>query len=183
MKVLRNYEKNVKKILVGDQIQVSLAEFGDFTATAQLVEGNRALFLFDECVDRQAMNKTRTNKGGAKKSALYKWFKDVLLPAFPDELRDQVQDLRLPTYGMMFGHDDFYKNFEEDTDEQLPLMKIRKNRIADSNNKWMWYWLENATKQKVSSGFFAGVDSIGSADWYAASSSGGVRPCFWLVIK
>ncbi len=183
MKVLRNYEKDVKKVLVGDQIQISLAEFGDFTATAQLVEGNRVLFLFDECVDKRAMNKTWTNKGGANKSALYKWFKDVLLPAFPDEIRDRVQDLRLPTYGMMFGHDDFYENFEEDTDEQLPLMKIRKNRIADFNNEWTWCWLENATKQEFSSECFAGVDYYGRAGYTYAAFSRGVRPRFWLVME
>lgn len=182
MKVLRNYEKDVKKVRIGDQIQISLAEFGNFTATAQLVKGNRTLFLFDECIDRRAMNKTLTNKGGAKKSVLYKWFKDVLLPAFPDEIRDRVQDLRLPTYGMMFGHDDFYKNFEDDTDEQLPLMKIRKNRIADFNNRWTWCWLENATKQKVSSGCFACVGGGGGAYCGDASDSRGVRPAFWLVM-
>lgn len=183
MKILRNCEKDVKKVQMGDQIQISLAEFGDFTATAQRVEGNRVLFLFDECVAKRAMNKTWTNKGGANKSALYKWFKDVLLPAFPDEIRDRVHDLRLPTYGMMFGHDDFYEKFEEDTDEQLPLMKIRKNRIADFNNEWTWCWLENATKQEVSSEYFAHVDYSGYASIINASSSGGVRPRFWLVME
>ncbi len=183
MKVLRNYEKDVKKIQMGDKIQISLPEFGDFTATAQKIEGNHVLFLFDECVAERAMNKTWTNKGGANKSSLYKWFKDVLLPAFPDEIRDRIQDLRLPTYGMMFGHDDFYKNFEEDTDEQLPLMKIRKNRIADFDNQWTWCWLENATKQEVSSEYFALVDYYGDAYYDYASCSCGVRPCFWLVME
>ncbi len=183
MKVLRNCVRDVKNVRIGDQIPICLAEFGDFTATAQLIEGNRVLFLFDECVDERAMNKTWTNKGGANKSALYKWFKDVLLPAFPDEIRDRVQDLRLPTYGMMFGHDEFYKNFEEDTDEQLPLMKIRKNRIADFNNEWTWCWLENATKQEFSSECFAFVGSIGDANFSNASYSNGVRPHFWLVME
>ena len=44
---------------------------------------------------------------------------------FPEELRDKIYGLTLPTVGQIVGHkyewDD--KNLEPDIDEQLPLMK------------------------------------------------------------
>ena len=42
-------------------------------------------------------------------------------------------------------------------------------------------WLRNATKKEFSSAGFARVDYDGSANYYGASNSCGVRPEFWLV--
>jgi hypothetical protein len=64
MKVLRNREVEVKNIRIGDQIVIPLAEFGEFTATAQKITDKGTLFLFDDCVAKQPMNKKCTNKGG-----------------------------------------------------------------------------------------------------------------------
>ena len=97
-------------------------------------------------------------------------------------MQGRIKDLALPTYGMMFGHDDWYERaIEPDNDEQLPLMAKRKNRIADFNDDYEWYWLQNATKKNYSEARFADVGSYGSASYYSASASGGVRPVFWLV--
>ena len=60
-------------------------------------------------------------------------------------------------------------------------MAKRKNRVADFNDDYEWYWLQNATKKDYSAAIFAPVDSHGAADFHSASSSGGVRPVFWLV--
>ena len=83
----------------------------------------------------------------------------------------------------MFGHDDEWDNehFEPDEDEQLPLMKERKNRVAYLNNEWEWGWLRNATKKSVSGADFAYVGDDGGTACNGASRSGGVRPEFWLV--
>ena len=70
---------------------------------------------------------------------------------------------------------------EPDTDEQLPLMTERKNRVAYFKNDSSWGWLRNATKEEVSSAYFAFVSSLGYADCSYASASLGVRPEFWLV--
>ena len=70
---------------------------------------------------------------------------------------------------------------EPDDDEQLPLMKKRKNRIADFNDNYEWYWMQNAMKKEFSSSYFASVYADGGAGNSAASTSGGVRPVFWLV--
>ena len=83
----------------------------------------------------------------------------------------------------MFGWDDEWDrdNFERDDDEQLPLMKLRRNRVAYYENEISCGWLRNATKKNVSSAFFALVNSSGDTNCNNASGSFGVRPEFWLV--
>lgn len=76
MKVLRVREIEVKNYRIGDQIIIPLVEFGEFTATAQKITDKGTLFLFDDCVAKQPMNKKDTNKGGFKKSDLKKWIDD-----------------------------------------------------------------------------------------------------------
>lgn len=182
MKVLRVREIEVKNYRIGDQIIIPLVEFGEFTATAQKITDKGTLFLFDDCVAKQPMNKKDTNKGGFKKSDLKKWIDDVLLPDFPDNLRSRIENLTIPTYGQIFGHDDWYNDvIEPDNDEQFPLMTKRKNRIADFENGCEWYWLQNATKKEVSAARFALVDNSGNAYYNFASNSLGVRPVFLLV--
>lgn len=182
MKVLRKQELETSSIQVGDQIVIQLTGFGKFTATAQKITDKGTLFLFDDCVAEQPMNKKYTNKGGYEKSDLCKWINDVLLAAFPKDLRDMIDNLTIPTYGQMFGHDDWYNDvMEPDDDEQLPLMAKRKNRIADFDNDYEWYWLQNAVEKEVSSSFFAFVNLDGAAYGGSASRSFGVRPAFWLV--
>lgn len=182
MKVLRNREVEVKNIRIGDQIIIPLAEFGEFTATAQKITDKGTLFLFDDCVTMQPMNKKLTNKGGFEKSDLKKWIDDVLLPAFPDDLRSRIENLTIPTYGQIFGHDYWYNDvIEPDNDEQFPLMTKIKNRIADFEDDCEWYWLQNATKKELSAYYFADATYDGSADYGKASYSRGVRPVFLLV--
>lgn len=182
MKVLRMREIEVKNYRIGDQIVIPLAEFGEFTATAQKITDKGTLFLFDDCVTRQPMNKKLTNKGGFEKSDLKKWIGDVLLPAFPDNLRSRIENLTIPTYGQIFGHDDWYNDVvEPDNDDQFPLMTKRKNRIADFENDYEWYWLQNATKKELSADYFVNVAYDGAADYGIALYSRGVRPVFLLV--
>lgn len=185
MEVIRKQKfevQDIQKIQVGDQIVIPLAEFGEFTATAQKITEKGVLFMFDDCVAEQQMNNDWTNKGGYAKSHMKKWIDIVLLNAFPEELQGWIQDLALPTYGMIFGHDDWYERaIEPDNDEQLPLMAKCKNRVADFNDDYEWYWLQNATKKDYSAAYFAHVGSHGHSTYNRASNSGGVRPVFWLV--
>lgn len=73
------------------------------------------------------------------------------------------------------------QNLEPDIDEQLPLMKDCKNRIACFEDQLAWGWLRNATKEEFSSASFALVGDLGTASSGGASNSLGVRPEFWLV--
>ena len=183
MKVLRKQEIDTANIQVGDQMVIPLAELGEFTATAHKVTDEGVMFIFDDYVTRRPMNNRDTNKGGFEKSDLKKWMDTVLFMAFPEELRDKIYGLTLPTVGQIVGHEDEWdnKNLEPDIDEQLPLMKECKNRIACFEDQLAWGWLRNATKEEFSSAHFARVGSLGGAGSYYASNSYGVRPEFWLV--
>lgn len=183
IKVLRRQELKTREVMVGDRILVSLAEIGDFTATAHKITDKGILFIFDEYVTSRPMNSQRTNEGGYEESDLKKWIDTVLLAAFPEELKSRIDSLSIPTVGELFGHDDEWDNehFEPDEDEQLPLMKERRNRVAYLNDEWEWGWLRNATKKSVSGTFFAHVNYGGNTGYNGASVSFGVRPEFWLV--
>lgn len=181
MKVARKVQFKTNEICVGDQITVRLSGFGKFTATAQRVTEKGILFLFDDVISRHPMNETNTNEGGFNKSDMRGWLCETVLPAFPEKLRTKVREITLPTYGEIFGHDDFYENFEPDNDEQFELMKRRGNRVCDFEDDWCWWWLRNATKKSVSSAYFARVYYGGTTGCNDASTSGGVRPEFWLV--
>ena len=183
MKVLRKQEIETANIQVGDQVIIPLAEIGEFSATAHKVTDEGIMFIFDEYIIRRPMNSKNTNKGGFEKSELKKWMDTVLLMAFPEELRDKIYGLTLPTVGQIVGHEDEWNNnnLEPDTDEQLPLMKERKNRVAYFKNDSSWGWLRNATKEEVSSAYFAHVNYFGGTNSNGASNSYGVRPEFWLV--
>ena len=187
MKVLRKREVEVKKVRIGDQITIQLAEFGEFTATVQKITDRGPLFMFDDYVASRPMNAKPTDKGVFEKSDLNKWMSDVLLPAFPEAMQGKIENLTIPTYGQMFGHDDWYNDvMEPDDDERFPLMVKRTNRVAGFNrfndlHDYEWGWLQNATKKKVSSFYFAVVDYTGHAYFSYASISYGVRPVFLLV--
>lgn len=183
MKALRKQKIETANIQVGDQIVIPLAELGEFTATAHKVTDEGVMFIFDNYITCRPMNNRSINKGGFEKSDLKKWMDTVLLMAFPEELRDKIYGLTLPTVGQIVGHEDEWdnKNLEPDSDEQLPLMKECKNRIACFEDGLTWGWLRNATKEEFSSAYFANVYYYGDAYYYYASYSGGVRPEFWLV--
>lgn len=171
-------------IQIGEQIRIPIEGFGTFIATVEEVTDNTILFIFDDIVTRRPMNETNTNDGEFKGSQLYKWLQEVLLPAFPDYLRERISELTIPTVGQIVGHEDAWDNehFEGDDDQQLPLMKELKHRIALFEGDFAWYWLQNASKKDYwSSARFAYVDSNGYAYYNAASSSLGVRPAFRLV--
>lgn len=173
-------ESNIR---IGDQIKIPVKGFGVFMATAEKVTNDSVLFIFDDIVARKPMNETNTNEGRFKESQLYKWLQNTLLPAFPEHLRSMISELTIPTVGQIVGHSDEWDNehFEGDRDEQLPLMKDRKHRIALFEDDFSWYWVQNATKKDWSSAGFAIVNYYGRASCLLASASLGVRPAFWLV--
>lgn len=163
---------------IGDQIEIPLRDLGTFTATVHDVTDNGILFIFDDCVTRHYMNSDGTAKGGYEKSELCKWINEELLEQFPTNLKSRIHDLTIPTYGQIFGHDDWYNQaITADDDKQLSLMKIRKNRICTYENDTCWYWLKNTTK---SGDCFAYVDFSGRAGYYDASTIRSVRPAFLL---
>lgn len=181
MTVQRSQVIVTSNFVLGDKIEVKLDGLGVFLATAHKILSDEVLFIFDDCICERSMNEENTNKGGYEYSDLAKYLKEEILLAFPDNIRPRIKDLTIPTYGQIFGHDDFYDRFEPDHDEQLPLMAYRKNRIALYNDDPEWYWLQNPTKKTVSASSFAYVGSLGFASHSVASGSLGVRPAFLLA--
>lgn len=183
MKVLRKQEIETANIQVGDQIVIRLAELGEFTATAHKVTDEGVLFIFDDYVTQRPMNDKSTNEGGFEKSDLKKWMDTVLFMAFPGWLRNYITNLSIPTVGELFGDKDEWNKsyFEMDTDEQLPLMKERKNRVVYFNNYGMSGWLRNITKNDYSESYFARVGIDGDTCFDDVSIPAGIRPEFTLV--
>lgn len=122
------------------------------------------------------MNEGDTNKGGFADSFLNRRLYYELKPELPEFITRRLIKLSVPTYGMIFGHDEFYDKFEPDSDDQLPCMKVCKNRIATLEDDTRWYWLWNATKKDVSATCFARVHDGGYAHYDIAGDVGGVRP-------
>lgn len=170
-------------VKVGDKMMVPLGKLGNFTATVQKVTNDKVLFIFDDYVAKRPMNEDDGNVGGYSQSDLKKWIDTELYNMFPAVLKQRMTGLSIPTLGEICGWDDEWdrNHIEADGDEQLPLMKQRRNRVAYYQNDCEWGWLRNATKRKFSSAYFAYVSAYGNPYSYSASSSHGVRPEFWLV--
>lgn len=182
MKTIRKHEIETEEFQIGDQITITLGEKA-YTATAQQITPEGAIFMFDEYIAQQKMNEEWTNRGGFEASCLNKWMQETLLPMFPAELQPRIKNLTLPSVGQMFGHDNDWceRTFEPDTDEQFPLMKVRRNRVADFEGDYEWGWLKNATKESVSAAYFACVAGRGTPASDRADGARGVRPVFLLV--
>ena len=170
-------------IKVGDKLMVPLGKLGNFTATVQKVTNNKVLFVFDDYVAKRPMNEDGGNVGGYDMSDLKKWIDTELYNMFPAVLKQRMTGLSIPTLGEICGWGDEWDrdHIEADGDEQLPLMKQRRNRVAYYKNDCEWGWLRNATKRNFSSATFAFVDDSGDTFSFLASFSYGVRPKFWLV--
>ena len=170
-------------IKVGDKLMVPLGKLGNFTATVQKVTNDKVLFIFDDYVAKRPMNEDGGNVGGYDMSDLKKWIDTELYNMFPAVLKQRMTGLSIPTLGEICGWGDEWDrdHIEADGDEQLPLMKQRRNRVAYYKNDCEWGWLRNATKRNFSSASFAYVYSRGYASYGDASYSRGVRPEFWLV--
>ena len=169
MNVIRDQYVTTDEVRVGDRMILDMGDLGTFDATIHKVEGNQALIIFDGCVAEMPMNKE-----------LYNWLDGEFKSKLPDWIRDKVLQVTIPTYGMIFGHDEFYKNFKPDEDEQLPLMRKRRNRVADYNDDYEWWWLQNKT---CGSTYFAYVYNFGHTDNNNASATRGVRPAIYVLVR
>lgn len=169
MNVIRDQYVTTDEVRVGDRMILDMGDLGTFDATIHKVEGNQALIIFDGCVAEMPMNKE-----------LYNWLDGEFKSKLPDWIRDKVLQVTIPTYGMIFGHDEFYKNFKPDEDEQLPLMRKRRNRVADYNDDYEWWWLQNKAYGSTN---FAHVAYDGHTNGTRASTTHGVRPAIYVLVR
>ena len=182
MKITRTMTIETNEIQIGDRIQV-----GHYTATCQkLPEEGLALFFLDQYLDKaMQMNKKSTNAGGYDASDLRKVLNSgkildefATLELVPFKNGDL---LRLPFYGELFGHDDWYESSDVEPDdcEQWPLMKERANRVAERKGRsYEWGWLQNI--RQGSATLFCSVSHYGTASDWPASNAIGVRPVFLI---
>lgn len=156
MKINRTMTIETNEIQIGDRIQV-----GHYTATCQALPGEGlALFLLDQYLDKaMQMNEKNTNRGGYQESDLrgelnsekiLKDFTGLELAPF-----DNGDLLRLPFYGEMFGHDDWYNSgaVEPDDCEQWPLMKERANRRRRTQGRELRVGMAPEQVRPVGGGF------------------------------
>ena len=184
MLVMRKILTTTSDIQIGDQVTID--SNNSITATCKAVRDGKAIFMFDQCIAERKMNKENTNRGGFECSDLNTWLQNDLLPTFPEQIRDKIICLRLPTYGEIFGHKynkDFYDNcVVPDNDEQFDGMGNEKECIRTLNGETWWYWLSNPIKEEKLSSHFACVDSHGHPGYYYASDSAGVCTVFEVEI-
>lgn len=183
MNVLRRMKIDTDEVMVGDRICV-----GEYTATCQKVEDDGYIFLFDRYLDKpMQMNKKDTNEGGYEASDLRKIINSTYIldffvfSNFSNELvpLENGYLFRIPFYGEIFGHDDWYNSgvVEPDDCEQWELMKDKRNRIVECMyTDYEFGWLQN--KNIMSSTYFFAVTNNGTANYYAASYAIGIRPVF-----
>lgn len=185
MKITRKTEIETTDVRVGDQIQV-----GKYTATCQAIPGQGlALFLLDQYLDKPMVyNRNGKNAGGYAASDVRRELNapeilDIFaaLPLVPHENGDL---LRLPLYGEMYGHDEWYNSgaVEPDNADQWPLMIDRRNRTANREGEpYEWGWLQNIYKQSAAAACC--VASYGTASYWGASVVIGVRPAFIVKLS
>lgn len=185
MKITRKTEIETTDVRVGDQIQV-----GKYTATCQAVPAaGYALFMLDQYLDKgMAYNRNGKTAGGYAASDVSRNLNspDVLeifddLSLVPHENGDL---LRLPFYGEMFGHDEWYNSgaVETDNSEQWPLMAERRNRVADREGEdYEWGWMQNTYVRSAADACL--VDADGHAYSWTASIVVGVRPAFIVKLS
>ena len=185
MKITRKTEIETTEVRVGDQIQVD-----KYTATCQKIPGpGLALFLLDQYLDKpMAYNRNGKNAGGYAASDVRRELNapEILeifaaLPLAPHENGDL---LRLPLYGEMYGHDEWYNSgaVEPDNAEQWPLMFDRQNRTANrAGEPYEWGWLQNIYVRSAASACHVHGHGLASG-WYASSVLG-VRPAFIVKLS
>lgn len=177
MKVFREVRMKTEKFELGDRVKVKLPGETHFMTAIQR-QKNGILFIFDDCLKAaHAFSENPDENTDYFNSDIRKYLKDVenMLPekifrkAVPNSDGDR---LFLLTLEEVCGLDsDFNK-----ASGQIPYFKTRKNRVADRNGDYEWWW----TRTKVSAAAFANVNYYGDANCHNASRANGVRPAIVL---
>lgn len=171
----------LENVNVGDKLRLELLRFGTLVSTAQVITNEYVLYLADRSVSVGMMNEKWDNSGGYDESDLKKWIRHFLFPMFPVDIRSKMYDLTIPTYGQIFGNDQWYYDcVNPDIFAQLPLMIDKRNVVAglDGDDIYYNYWLQNSTKDSVSMASFVHVTPVGTSAFNNATASYGIRPMF-----
>lgn len=170
------------KLKYGDKVGIELKGLGTFNATVVGDAPYRVRIMFDDYVAERQMNEIDTNKGGFEASDLKKWLNTELFEAFPQDFKEHMDEITIPSIGDMTGWRDCELNnisdFELDDDRLIPLMESARNCMAFYENHFTSGWIRNTVV--TSSTAFASLDPDISIQQAPASIELGVRPVFWL---
>lgn len=168
------------KLKYGDKVGIELKGLGTFNATVVEAAPCRVRIMFDDYVAKRPMNEIDTNEGGFEASDLKKWLNTELFEAFPQEFKERMNEITIPSIGDLTGWHDIKDTtgIETDDDIIIPLMYSIRNRLAFYKNYFACGWLRNAIT--VMSTSFASIDPDASILEGHASCKYGVRPEFWL---
>ncbi len=188
------YRKEIKDIRpgeleIGDEIKIRIIG-EEHTATAIKKDGDGALFLLNECLDKpRPMNERGGAKGGYDSSDMRKFlqkagktlefvYRDEL--PFPDNLQDMLMPFENGDLLTLLSCEEVCGEVPgtwEMSDRQIPWMKDRRNRIAVmKGEEYANWWLRDV----VSATNFAYVNNHGLANNAGASNARGVRPAFTI---
>ena len=183
MKIIRTAEIYDIIYKVGDVVEFELTTGEKVRMIAVNQKRDMMEFCFAECLSaRYQMNSRDTNEGGFEESLLRRILNEEIIQTFPREIYDKMVPfdngdyLSIPTEEQIFGKNIYGEPITDDSTEQWDIMKQTKNRIAFQGlaGATIWYWLRNKSVQSASG--FCYVDLNGSASYFGASYSGGVRP-------
>jgi hypothetical protein len=168
------------KLKYGDKVGIELKGLGTFNATVVGDAPYRVRIMFDDYIAKRPMNEVDTNNGGFEASDLKKWLNTELFDAFPQDFKEHMDEITIPSIGDLTGWHDIKDTtgIETDDDTIIPLMYSTRNRLAFYKNYFAVGWLRNAIT--ISSMSFASIDPDTSILEARASCKHGVRPEFWL---
>lgn len=194
MEVIRNMTVETELFELGDIISFDLTTGEKVQAMAVRETPNGTLFMTVDCLKTEYKmfeNVSRAEVVDYEHSDLRQKLNGEILESFPEEIRERMVGmrvgqtncfdmLRIPTEREIFGENPYGAD-EPKSVRRFYGMEERRNRIAWQGSKtgeFEWYWLQNRAEDTASG--FAFVNGNGSADYYYASDSFGVRPVFLL---
>ena len=181
MKILRKEELELEQagIKEGDELEIKMDDGTVFWATAIAKQDEKMLFVFNECVSKQAVNIEGGTEGGYLESDIRHYLNEYFFEHLPEELKTMLvpnndgDELWLLSLKEVDGCDEHWDACEG----QLDYFKSEKNRVAEYEGETWPYWLRDV----VSASYFAFVYYGGNCNHGGASNPAiGVRPAFMI---
>lgn len=186
---------------VGDSVRCVLKDGTEVTFDVLALnpyQPNSVVLGFRDLHWGMVVNEERTNDGGWRDCKMRKDFESVILPLLPDDLVEAIVPHRIvqrlrdselestdkiwaPSYTEVFGANRGTDHTGDVGDVQFEFFKSKKNRIKffDHKDDANYWWLRSPSA--TSSFWF--VHSYGSTNYYNASNSFGVCPCFIISLQ
>ena len=181
---------------VGDSIRCVLKDGTEATFDVLALnpyQPNSVVLGFRDLHWEMVVNEERTNAGGWRDCKMRKDFAETILPLLPDDLVEAIIPRRIvqrmggsefesvdkiwaPSYTELFGTDRGTDQTGDVGDVQFEFFKSKKNRIKFFKDDVNYWWLRSPYATYSTSFWY--VYPSGSVNYYGASYTNGVCPCF-----